>query len=191
MLLMYMSAIFYTVDGYPAAIQRLFPVCNPVYCVIKYVRLVVLEAKIPSAAFHLLLLFYAALAMLVGEADLQKEKTTSSSITCKGKKNADHFTGRGRVIRYITGDFKDIGHEEYVLRKLTGNYQVKKFWADWDVTFELEKGDMLGIVGTNGAGKVYLAESHFRHYEFAHQRKIQTNGTVAALLERPAVLTAT
>ena len=65
MLLMYMSAIFYTVDGYPAAIQRLF-LCNPVYCVIKYVRLVVLEAKIPSAAFHLLLLFYAALAMLVG-----------------------------------------------------------------------------------------------------------------------------
>ena len=65
MLLMYMSAIFYTVDGYPATIQRLF-LCNPVYCVIKYVRLVVLEAKIPSAAFHLLLLFYAALAMLVG-----------------------------------------------------------------------------------------------------------------------------
>ena len=44
MLLMYMSAIFYTVDGYPAAIQRLF-LCNPVYCVIKYVRLVVLEAS--------------------------------------------------------------------------------------------------------------------------------------------------
>ena len=70
----------------------------------------------------------------------------------------------GVSIRYITGDFKDIGLKEYVLRKLTGNYQVKEFWADWDVTFELEKGDMLGI------GKVYLAESHFRHYG-AHQRE--------------------
>ena len=46
-----------------------------------------------------------------------------------------------------------------MLRKLTGNYQVKEFWADWDVTFELEKGDMLGIVGTNGAGKSTLLKA--------------------------------
>ena len=36
--------------------------------------------------------------------------------------------------------------------------------ADWDVTFELEKGDCWGS-SAPGAGKVYLAESHFRHYE--------------------------
>lgn len=65
MLLMYMSAIFYTVDSYAPAIQRLFLV-NPVYCAIKYVRLVVLEGAIPSAAFHLLLAAYAALALLLG-----------------------------------------------------------------------------------------------------------------------------
>ena len=35
----------------------------------------------------------------------------------------------GVSIRYITGDFKDIGLKEYVLRKLTGNYQVKEFWG--------------------------------------------------------------
>ena len=65
MLLMYMSAIFYTVDSYAPAIQRLF-LLNPVYCAIKYVRLVVLEGTIPSAAFHLLLAAYAALALLLG-----------------------------------------------------------------------------------------------------------------------------
>lgn len=65
MLLMYMSAIFYTVDSYSPLIQRIF-LCNPVYCVIKYVRLVVLEGSIPSAQLHLLLLFYAALALLAG-----------------------------------------------------------------------------------------------------------------------------
>ena len=56
-------------------------------------------------------------------------------------------------IRYITGDFKDIGIKEYVMRKLTGNYHVTEFWADKDVTFSLEKGDMLGIIGSNGIGK--------------------------------------
>ena len=51
-------------------------------------------------------------------------------------------------IRYITGDFKEIGIKEYVMRKLTRNYKVKEFWADKDVTFEIERGDMLGIIGT-------------------------------------------
>ena len=39
------------------------------------------------------------------------------------------------------------------MRKLKGNYKVTEFWADRHITFELEKGDMLGIIGTNGAGK--------------------------------------
>ena len=88
----------------------------------------------------------------------------------------------GVSIRYITGDFKDIGLKEYVLRKLTGNYQVKEFWADWDVTFELQKGDMLGIVGTNGAGKSTLLKA-ISGIMVPTRGKIQTNGTVAALLE--------
>ena len=65
MLLMYMSAIFYTVDNYAPSIQRLFLI-NPVYCAIKYVRLVVLDGTIPSVQFHLLLAAYAALALLLG-----------------------------------------------------------------------------------------------------------------------------
>ena len=69
-----------------------------------------------------------------------------------------------------------------MLRKLTGNYQVKEFWADWDVTFELEKGDMLGIVGTNGAGKSTLLKA-ISGIMVPTRGKIQTNGTVAALLE--------
>ena len=56
-------------------------------------------------------------------------------------------------IRYITGDFKDIGLKEYFLRRIKRNYHIKEFWADKDVTFSLEQGDMLGIIGTNGAGK--------------------------------------
>lgn len=65
LLLMYMSAIFYTVDGYPMWMQNLF-MCNPVYCVIKYVRLVVIDNSIPSLQFHGLLLFYALAALFIG-----------------------------------------------------------------------------------------------------------------------------
>ena len=48
----------------------------------------------------------------------------------------------GVSIRYITGDFKDIGLKEYVVRRLQGKYQVKEFWADKNVTFSLERGEI-------------------------------------------------
>lgn len=65
MLLMYMSAIFYTVDEFPVLMQRVF-LLNPIYCYIKYFRVVVLEGNIPSLGFHLLCAFYALAAVAVG-----------------------------------------------------------------------------------------------------------------------------
>lgn len=88
----------------------------------------------------------------------------------------------GVSIRYITGDFKDIGLKEYVVRRLSGHYQVHEFWADKDVTFELESGDMLGIVGTNGAGKSTLLKA-VSGIMVPTEGSIEVNGTVAALLE--------
>ena len=55
-LLMYMSAIFYTVDSFSPLVQKVFLV-NPVYVFISYFRQIVLHATIPSVWFHLLMLF--------------------------------------------------------------------------------------------------------------------------------------
>ena len=88
----------------------------------------------------------------------------------------------GVSIRYITGDFKDIGLKEYVTRRLSGNYHVTEFWADKGGSFELERGDMLGIVGTNGAGKLTLLKA-VSGIMVPTEGHIEVNGTVAALLE--------
>lgn len=85
-------------------------------------------------------------------------------------------------IRYITGDFKDIGIKEYVSRKATHNYRVNEFMAVDGVSFTLERGDMLGIVGTNGAGKSTLLKAVSGIME-PTKGKITANGEVAALLE--------
>lgn len=85
-------------------------------------------------------------------------------------------------IRYITGDFKDIGIKEYVMRRLTGNYHVKEFWADRHVTFKLEKGEMLGIIGTNGAGKSTLLKAISGIME-PTEGYVKREGNIAALLE--------
>ena len=85
-------------------------------------------------------------------------------------------------IRYKTGDFKDIGLKEYLMRKATRNYRVKSFWADRDISFSLEKGDMLGIIGRNGAGKSTLLKAVTGIME-PTKGKVKRTGSVAALLE--------
>lgn len=85
-------------------------------------------------------------------------------------------------IRYVTGDFKDIGLKEFVLRKLKKNYQVVSFWADQDISFSLEKGDMLGIIGTNGAGKSTLLKAVTGIME-PTKGTVVRRGNIAALLE--------
>ena len=82
----------------------------------------------------------------------------------------------------MTGDFKQIGLKEYIIRKWTKNYQVKEFWADRDVTFTLEKGNMLGIIGTNGAGKSTLLKAISGIME-PTKGWVKREGNIAALLE--------
>ena len=85
-------------------------------------------------------------------------------------------------IRYMTGDFKDIGLTEYVMRKLKGNYHINEFWADRNVSFSLEEGDMLGIIGSNGAGKSTLLKAISGIME-PTKGWLKRKGNIAALLE--------
>ena len=85
-------------------------------------------------------------------------------------------------IRYISGDFKEIGIKEFIMRKLTKNYKVTEFWADRHVTFSINRGDMLGIIGTNGAGKSTLLKA-VSGIMRPTEGTVVCNGKIAALLE--------
>lgn len=65
LLLMYMSAIFYSIDTFPQIGKNLF-LMNPVYVYIRYFRKIVLEGEIPSVWFHLIAAGYAAVAFGAG-----------------------------------------------------------------------------------------------------------------------------
>ena len=64
-LLRYLSAIFYNIDRFPESIQRYFLI-NPVYAFIKYFRIVVLLQQTPSMMYHILILLYTLIAVLIG-----------------------------------------------------------------------------------------------------------------------------
>ena len=58
----------------------------------------------------------------------------------------------------------------------------EKYWALQDVSFDVESGEMLGIIGANGAGKSTLLKLISRIIE-PSSGQITVNGRVSALLE--------
>lgn len=72
LLLMYLSAIFYSTDAYSQEIQYLFYL-NPIYVYIRYFRKIVLEGTIPGLSFHLLAMAYAVIALLIGAVIYKKK----------------------------------------------------------------------------------------------------------------------
>ena len=97
-------------------------------------------------------------------------------------KNTPILSCYGVSIRYIMGDFKEIGFKEWVIRKIKRDYKITEFWADKDVTFSINRGDMLGIIGTNGAGKSTLLKA-ISGIMRPTEGLVECHGKIAALLE--------
>jgi lipopolysaccharide transport system ATP-binding protein len=109
------------------------------------------------------------------------------------RKGERYTTLRDVIARQAVAPFKAIGEKMRVRSGLNGphangstypasNGSVEDLWALKNVSFEVKRGDVIGIIGRNGAGKSTLLKILSRITE-PTQGRIRIRGRVASLLE--------
>ena len=91
--------------------------------------------------------------------------------------SVDHVGMKFNLASEKVDDLKD-----YVIKFLKRQLMYKEFWALKDVTFEVNKGDRVGILGLNGAGKSTLLKCVAGVLN-PTEGKITTKGVIVPLLE--------
>ncbi len=92
----------------------------------------------------------------------------------------DHQKGLKKVLTFRESIIESVG--DFFGSSKSENKEREDFWALKDVSFEINKGDRVGIVGHNGAGKSTLLKILSRITEPTSGR-ICINGRIASLLE--------
>mgnify|MGYP002754671014 FL=1 len=88
-------------------------------------------------------------------------------------------------VTYILGDIKELSLKEFFIRKMHGEVITKEFKALYDITFHVKKGELLGIIGSNGSGKSTILKVLSKIMP-ASSGSVNVNGVVAPLLELTA-----
>ncbi|MCI9227325.1 MAG: ABC transporter ATP-binding protein [Dorea sp.] len=72
--------------------------------------------------------------------------------------------------------------KEYVIKSLKNQVSFEEFWALRDVSFEVMKGDTLGLIGLNGSGKSTMLKTIAGVLK-PTEGSVRVNGSVAPLIE--------
>ena len=74
------------------------------------------------------------------------------------------------------------GFKEYVIRSLKKEIKYNEFWALKDVSFEVYRGDSLGLIGLNGSGKSTMLKTIAGVLK-PTKGSVSVRGNVAPLIE--------
>lgn len=85
-------------------------------------------------------------------------------------------------IKYNLSEQKVDDFKDYIIKAIKGELNYNEFWALKNVSFEIEAGDHVGILGLNGAGKSTLLKAIAGVLK-PTEGSVQTRGRIVPLLE--------
>lgn len=72
--------------------------------------------------------------------------------------------------------------KEYVIKRLKKQVSFDEFWALQDVSFQIQRGDSLGLIGLNGSGKSTMLKTIAGVLK-PTKGTVEVRGTIAPLIE--------
>lgn len=72
--------------------------------------------------------------------------------------------------------------KEYIIKRVKGQVSTEEFWALNDISFEVLKGDSVGLIGLNGSGKSTMLKTIAGVLK-PTKGKVSVMGSVAPLIE--------
>jgi len=85
-------------------------------------------------------------------------------------------------VRYLMAYDRVKSIKEYVVQLVKGQLRYEEFWALKDISFEVKRGEVLGIIGHNGAGKSTLLKVISGILK-PTEGTVEVKGTVVPMLE--------
>ncbi|WP_289301892.1 ABC transporter ATP-binding protein [Sporofaciens musculi] len=72
--------------------------------------------------------------------------------------------------------------KEYVIKRIKGQVSIEEFWALTDVSFDVRKGESVGLIGLNGSGKSTMLKTIAGVLK-PTKGTVSVTGTIAPLIE--------
>lgn len=173
MVMMFMTPIFYSISALPEKYRGILRM-NPLATLVEQAQNVMIWGRsIDWSAWSLVAVISVAIAYLgfawfqKQEVDLVMSSEIAISVDGVSKRYEMYSKPRDRLLQFFSS-----GSKQY----------YKEFWALQKISFDVKKGETLGILGRNGSGKSTLLQI-IAGTLTPTTGSVHTSGVLAALLE--------